>query len=79
MHSNSDISNKPSSWVVTVYFSSAHPPKSVSLQRCEQKGRNVFSGFHITDVPHVGHLTDRDVCSGSAMVFFLYLLHGEDA
>lgn len=48
--SGSDISGKLSVWSETVYFPSAHPPKSISLQRCEQKGRNAFSGFHTTAV-----------------------------
>ncbi|CRY99404.1 hypothetical protein [Neisseria meningitidis serogroup B] len=48
--SGSDISGKLSVWLETVYFPSAHPPKSISLQRCEQKGRNAFSGFHTTAV-----------------------------
>lgn len=48
--SGSDISGKLSVWSETVYFPSAHPPKSISLQRREQKGRNVFSGPHTTAV-----------------------------
>lgn len=39
------------------YFSSAQAPKSIFLQRSEQKGLNLFSATHSTFLPQVGHFT----------------------
>ena len=32
----------------------AHSPKSINLQRWQQKGLNVFSGHQVFCLPHVG-------------------------
>jgi hypothetical protein len=40
-----------------VYFSSAQAPRSICLQRSEQKGRNVFASVHSTFLPQVGQET----------------------
>src|SRR5690606_29202026 len=39
------------------YFSSAHAPRSICLQRCEQNGRYWFASVHSTFAEHVGQLT----------------------
>jgi hypothetical protein len=41
----------------TRYFSVAHSPKSMSLQRSEQNGRYAFSGRQATGWPQVGQAT----------------------
>ena len=46
-----------SSTAKTLYFSSAHAPKSICLQRSEQNGRYRLDSFHSTSLPHTGHLT----------------------
>eukprot|EP01133_Synstelium_polycarpum_P008539 gene8539-10034_t len=43
--------------------SDAQAPRSISLQRSEQKGRLTFSAFHSTGAPQVGHSTFKVVQS----------------
>jgi hypothetical protein len=40
-----------------LYFSAAHAPKSISLQRSEQNGRKRDASVHSTSRPQVGHFT----------------------
>ena len=44
-----------SPWIFRV--SLAHSPKSINLQRSEQKGLKPFSGCHVFCLPQVGQLT----------------------
>ena len=46
-----------SSTAETLYFSSAHAPKSICLHRSEQNGRYRFASFHSTSLPQTGHFT----------------------
>lgn len=45
------------------YSSAAQAPKSIVLQRLEQKGRSGLSVLHATDLPQAGHWTCRDVAA----------------
>ena len=40
-----------------VFFSAAHSPKSISLQRLQQNGLNKLSSVHGTNLAQVGQLT----------------------
>lgn len=57
--STAGLINELSSSATTRYDSDAHAPKSMSLQRSEQNGREIFFSIHSTVVPQVGQLTVR--------------------
>lgn len=63
--SQSGVDSLGSVWTTgTRYFSVAHCPRSINLQRSLQKGRQRFSGVHTATLLQVGQVTFRGVSAG---------------